>query len=286
MGLLSLKVLQMPEDFDVKLASLKGLWNKREEQFSSAPQFFSYFMKHKAPIFKNCLYVKGQAWGVLPQNYHNNCPECINHVIKMKVDRKESPLHKFCHKMKSLVQDQKNHLIRAITSRGEYRLHSVFKEFEVSPSKWFGVSRIQHLQILQNAASKFMAKIQFKSNCVLPTPSTSKGLHPNITSEGFQDASHILPEENRGDCLYDDGHDGIQEVCLEGVKGDYRCADWVTKIAKDTTFPETTIWNILEKAEELLADSTAITAAPLQGEARMVKSKSNPSHPHLVGQRS
>ena len=98
----------------------------------------------------------------------------------------------------------------------------------------------------------------------------------------LKDDCHNLPEENTGDCLHDDGHDGIQEVSLEGAKGDYRLAEWVTKLAKDTTVPETNIRTIFEKAEELLADSTAITAAPLQGEARMVKSKSNPSRPHLV----
>ena len=40
--------------------------------------------------------------------------------------------------------------------------------------------------------------------------------------------------------------------------------------------------NIWEKAVELLADAHAVTAAPVEGEARMVKSRSNPARPHLV----
>ena len=30
-------------DFDVKLASLEGVWNNREQPYTSSPQFFSYF---------------------------------------------------------------------------------------------------------------------------------------------------------------------------------------------------------------------------------------------------
>ena len=72
--------------------------------------------------------------GSPPVEYHNNGPECMNNVIKMKVDRKRSSLDDFCSKMKMLVEEQNNHLIRAITCRGEYRLHSAFKEFEVNHS--------------------------------------------------------------------------------------------------------------------------------------------------------
>ena len=70
--------------------------------------------------------------GDTPIEYHNNCPECMNNVIKMKVDRKRNSLDEFCSKMKCLIQEQQNQLTRAITSRGEYRLHPAFKEFEVS----------------------------------------------------------------------------------------------------------------------------------------------------------
>lgn len=51
---------------------------------------------------------------------------------------------------------------------------------------------------------------------------------------------------------------------------------------KNTTVPESTIHNIFYKAAELWADPQAITAAPVEGVARMVKSKSTTSRPHLV----
>ena len=39
---------------------------------------------------------------------------------------------------------------------------------------------------------------------------------------------------------------------------------------------------ILYWAEELLSTTNAITSAPVDGSARMVKSKSNPCHPQLI----
>ena len=39
---------------------------------------------------------------------------------------------------------------------------------------------------------------------------------------------------------------------------------------------------IFEKAEEIATDSHASTTAPVDGNARMVKGRSNPLRPHLV----
>ena len=90
-----------------------------------------------------------------PQEYHNNCPECINNVIKMEVKREKSTLEEFCLKMKSLVEQQEDHLVRAVTCRGEYRLHSAFKQFEMDPLHWFDHNEsfhANHMQKLRNAA--------------------------------------------------------------------------------------------------------------------------------------
>lgn len=54
------------------------------------------------------------------------------------------------------------------------------------------------------------------------------------------------------------------------------------EISNHTVVPESTVTNIFKKAEKLMTDSHAITAAPLQGVARMVKSRSNPSRPYLI----
>jgi len=60
--------------------------------------------------------------------------------------------------------------------------------------------------------------------------------------------------------------------------------DWslYAQLPKCTSLPENTMNGILRRAEELVTVDNAITTAPVEGTARMVKSKSNPSHPHLV----
>ena len=54
------------------------------------------------------------------------------------------------------------------------------------------------------------------------------------------------------------------------------------EISDHTFVPESTAKNICTKAGDLLKDVCAITAAPIEGEARIVKSVSNTSRPHLV----
>lgn len=69
---------------------------------------------------------------------------------------------------------------------------------------------------------------------------------------------------------------------LEEDSGEYELPRAMQlEISQCTVIPESMVTNIIKKAEGLLADKHAITAAPLEG-ARMVKSISNPSHPHLI----
>ena len=194
----------------------------------------------------------------------------------------ERSLDEFRHKMKSLVQDQQNHLIRAVTCRGEYHLHPAFQEFEVSPSKWFGLneaSRSKHIQQLRNAASKFMERFQ---SSTLPAPSVSSVPLPNLSHERLhegssEDLKNCRPKKESRDSNRKDGPKKFQEEMNNG-----QVIEWVVKKLKNTTVPDGTIRNIFDKATELWADPQAITAAPVEGVARMVKSKSTPSRPHLV----
>ena len=117
-------------DFDKKLEALEDVW---ERVYSTAPQFFSYFSKYKAKVFKESMIKPiriGAGLGDPPKQYHNNSPECINNVIKMKVRREKSSLDEFCSEMKSLVEQQQNHLIRAITCRGNIAFIRVFENMK------------------------------------------------------------------------------------------------------------------------------------------------------------
>ena len=82
-------------EFEKNLDALHDVWNSREEQFHSPPQFFYYFRQHKATVFKESMikpiHMKA-GLGDPPAEYHNNSPECINNVIKIKVNHKKSLL--------------------------------------------------------------------------------------------------------------------------------------------------------------------------------------------------
>ena len=192
-------------EFDENLNALRDVWNAREEQFNSPPQFFDYFKKHKAAVFKESMIkpVRMKAGlGNPPTEYHNNSPECINHVIKMKVDHKRNALDGFCSKMKSLVDDQQNLLIRAITSRGEYRLHPVFKDFEVDHLKWFSFNETthsNHIKKLRSAASKRMSMFQSHNSSTHQEDSSSLGPSHDEYQDVLYKCTNIHTQEQIGE---------------------------------------------------------------------------------------
>ena len=101
---------------------------------------FAYFSTHKPSTFKESMVapIRGKAGlGHPPKQYHNNSPKCINNVIKMKIKRERSILDEFSCKMKSLVEDLQNHLVRAFTCHDEYFLHLAFSKFELDSSAEF-----------------------------------------------------------------------------------------------------------------------------------------------------
>ena len=55
-----------------------------------------------------------------------------------------------------------------------------------------------------------------------------------------------------------------------------------SRIAENSMIPQTIIHSILQKAEELVSSSNAITTAPVEGVVRMVKILSHDSRPHLI----
>ena len=283
-------------DFDEKLSTLQKVWDERESPFCSPPQFFTYFCNHKASLFRESMIrpVRTKAGlGNPPKRYHNNNPECINNVIKMKVDRKKrSSLDEFCSKMKSLVQDQQNQLIRAITRRGEYRLHSAFREFEMSPLEWFEMdesSRDKHIRRLSDVAKKRMKELSSmlnSDNAIKPfldeeslVQSTSSKSSHDHTDTSFQTsvASSSASE-------YNSGYSASFAVSPSDKSAGKNVLDWslITQITSKTSIPKGSLQGMWTKAESLLSDSSAITVAPVDGKARMVKSNSQPLQPHLV----
>ena len=61
--------------------------------------------------------------GSPPEPFYNNASECINNVIKVKVDYKKSELPVFISKMLDLIGEQQQEVEKAIVGSGKYSLH-------------------------------------------------------------------------------------------------------------------------------------------------------------------
>ena len=62
--------------------------------------------------------------------------------------------------MKLLMDEQQNLLIRAVTSRGEYRLHpAVFKDFEMIHLEWFTLPETNHANHIKKLCSAAFKRI-------------------------------------------------------------------------------------------------------------------------------
>jgi len=116
----------------------------------------------------------------------------------------------------------------------------------MDPSKWFKLdenSRTDHLHRLRNAARKL----------------GSKDKHVSVSTSTFGGSSISRREE-------------------------LTTIDWslYAQLPKCTSLPENIMNGILRRAEELVTADNAITTAPVEGTTRAVKTKSNPSYPHLA----
>ena len=87
-----------PSDFATKLSALEERWNRFEisgkmvvrlEVNSSEPEFYNWFVSEKSSVVRNNMIqsVRKEAQlGDPPVKFYTNASECINNVLKLKVD--------------------------------------------------------------------------------------------------------------------------------------------------------------------------------------------------------
>ena len=72
----------------------------------SEPEFYNWFISEKSSIVRNNMIqsVRKEAQlGDPPEKFYNNASECINNVLKLKVDRKSQSLPEFVDHTQELV---------------------------------------------------------------------------------------------------------------------------------------------------------------------------------------
>ena len=115
------------EDFEMSLATLAQKWRLHDLEETSGPvsRFCDWFYTHKAKLFnKNMITtVRVKAGlGSPPQAFYTNASECVNNVIKVKVNYQKSELPKLVQMLQELVAEQQREAEKAIVGCGKYTL--------------------------------------------------------------------------------------------------------------------------------------------------------------------
>ena len=109
--------------------------------------------------------------GSPPEPFYTNSSECMNNVLKVKVDYKRTELSAFIDKLHLLVDDQQREGEKAVVGCGKYFLQPQYHELRVPQSKWFTMNKEQR--------KRWLKKLNEMS--VLPPGDSPVTLHSALT---------------------------------------------------------------------------------------------------------
>ena len=73
--------------------------------------------------------------------FYTNSSECVNNVLKVKVDYKRTELTLFVDKIKQLVEDQQREAEKAVLGCGKYVLQDPYRCLQIQVQKWFAMTK-------------------------------------------------------------------------------------------------------------------------------------------------
>ena len=248
------------QDFETSLANLVQKWKLHDLDDMAGPvtRFCDWFYAHKVELFKENMIssVRVKAGlGNPPEAFYTNSSECINNVIKVKVNYQKNELPNLVQKLQELVAEQQREAEKAVVGCGKYKL--VAGKLEVAQSKWYSLSQERRSQCLKafNTAS---VTSSFGS---LSDPMQCYNIEPET----------IIPTQESSQV-------SVQVSSLTSTSLANKVAPLTTKLG----LPLQALERIAEKATELLETDGAIVSAPgYTAEAKIVKSHSG-KRPHLV----
>ena len=133
------------DDFEVKLESLKPIWDE------SAPGFSTWFEKRRSSVFKECLVQSARRELGINGRFTSNGLELKHKLQKKRLSDNEVP-KEVAAVSQSLKEWAEEHFfaecVRAIRGLGKYRLAPDYCQFNVDPVQWnqWSISRQeQHL---------------------------------------------------------------------------------------------------------------------------------------------
>ena len=187
-------------------------------------------------------------WAHLQTLFYTNASECVNSMIKNKVQYKRNELPQFIQKLKELCDEQQREVERAVVCRGKYRLRPQYRHLEVPESKWFTMSREQRKQHLSKVNDHLVSNTSHPDEVRF-----SSGI--SCTSESCSDSGNV----------------SVSSLLKQ-----------LTPLSSRLNLPITAVEGIARKAIEITNTDSGIVQAPGHDpSSRMVISKSG-KRPHLV----
>lgn len=96
--------------------------------------------------------------GLPPTIFTTNASESLNAALKRKVDHKETEWPRFNDAVKQYILGQRDNVLRAISSRGEYKILQEYGNLMVTPEKWTKMTPEQRKCVVKRFDS---AKVKF-----------------------------------------------------------------------------------------------------------------------------
>lgn len=179
--------------FENKLAHLMKKWlfydhdEEEEGNLGSFTQFCSWFGIYKKEIIRDTMLLpvcEQAGLGSPPDPFYNNASECINNVIKVKVDYKKNELPVFISKVLDLIEEQQQEAEKAVLGNGKYVLRC--SSLEVPQQKWYTMSREMRKQHLKRFNNASITCLYEKSLKALKSSSAEMTTHSQESSNGAE----------------------------------------------------------------------------------------------------
>lgn len=240
------------------LPTIMEKWKLHDEGSDHCPiaEFCSWFTTYIEHIIRDAMLrpVREQAGlGSPPEPFYTNASECINNVIKVKVNYRRNELSRFVEKLCELIEEQQQEVEKAVVGCGKYYLEC--SSFEVPQEKWFGLSQEQRRQLLKKFNDAPITSSLAESSASSNKPHPAEPSLPGSSQSTSSTSTVLISQQLSAKLSPLSGKLGLPLLAVEGIA---------------------------KKAAEILQTDGAIVNAPGQpSSAKMVISRAG-KRPHLV----
>ena len=265
------------DDFNSRFERCKAVWVSREEPYHHAGQipFYEYFSKFYANVVCHNM-LRGLQVLVGLGNpsaiFTTNSNESINAVLKQKVNFKQTEWPEFNHKLKELVNRQREECIRALSGRGKYKLCRLYDHLQTEPNKWTKMTTEQrqtHVKRFDSAGIRLVsstATTKHQSSFQVPTRVNAHLSTVNIGSLSAADSEKVVEAGMVTTAT-------TSSVCSLTVSPE-ECG--IQTVAFET------LHSMWVKAEECLNSESDIIPAPGSNKKSMMVASRSSNIPHFV----